>query len=277
MTMQTSIDGYRLIADRTGHYAGSSEPIYDTTQATHPGWAKVTVYKLVGGEARPFTATVRWEEYVQQYKGAPSRMWKKMPYGMLGKCGEALALRKAFPQELSGLYTQDELPPGTTAYEGSLTVDTTTGEVVGEHERLPEESTVRDEVMDRLERSVYRFNHAGLNKEVLLQVFAAHPGNIREVPEETLTQNLPTFRHLCATLDADGKPPFSGALTPTAWVADEIRKLAARTPEAVPDAAEEPSDADLGQPLPAYGPEHPDLMAEEEAGDRAHVLSSETV
>src|SRR5712691_5973712 len=101
MVTQTSIDGYRLIADRTGRYAGSSEVSYDTIDAEHPGWATVTVYKLVGEHAREFTAAARWQEYAQVFKGALGTMWKKMPYLMLGKCAEALALRKAFPQELS--------------------------------------------------------------------------------------------------------------------------------------------------------------------------------
>ncbi len=109
MVTQTSIDGYRLIADRTGRYAGSSDVSYDTLSDGHPTWATITVYKLVGETPCEFTASVRWEEYAQFFKGKLGTMWEKMPYLMLGKCAEALALRKAFPQELSGLYTHDEM------------------------------------------------------------------------------------------------------------------------------------------------------------------------
>lgn len=105
MSVQTAIDGYRLIADRTRAYAGNDDPVYDNEQT--PKKATVTVYKLVGGIRCPFTATARWEQY---YPGdLQGFMWKKMPHLMLGKCAEALALRKAFPAELSGVYTYEEM------------------------------------------------------------------------------------------------------------------------------------------------------------------------
>jgi phage recombination protein Bet len=110
MSFQTGIDGYRLIADRTGLYAGSDEPVYEQVEAAKPLTAKVTVYKIVGGVRCPFSASARWEEYVQTNReGQPTSMWKKMPFLMLGKCAEALALRKAFPAELSGVYTHEEM------------------------------------------------------------------------------------------------------------------------------------------------------------------------
>lgn len=104
MTIQTGIDGYRLIADRTGRYAGSDDPVYTYDDRGQLTKASVTVYKLVGGQRCPFSASALMAEYRQQ-----GPMWTKMPCTMLGKCAEALALRKAFPADLSGLYTTEEM------------------------------------------------------------------------------------------------------------------------------------------------------------------------
>lgn len=105
MAMQTGIDGYRLIADRTGKYAGSDEPAYVLADDGWPDVASITVTKMVDGVPCKFSASARWKEYCQE----SSPMWKKMPFLMLGKCAEALALRKAFPAELSGVYTHEEM------------------------------------------------------------------------------------------------------------------------------------------------------------------------
>ena len=113
---QVSIDGYRAVASRTGLYAGSDDYIfdgnmneYDHIQASrgNPVTASATVYKLAGNIRVPFTATSRWSEY---YPGEKQGfMWKKMPYLMLGKCAEALALRKAFPEETATVYVNEEM------------------------------------------------------------------------------------------------------------------------------------------------------------------------
>lgn len=106
---QTSIDGLRLIADRTGRYAGSDAPQFGHDEQGRP-WATVTVWKLVQGGRYGFSGVAYWDEFVQLNKKAePQGLWAKMPRTMLAKCAEAQALRKAFPAEMSGLYTHEEM------------------------------------------------------------------------------------------------------------------------------------------------------------------------
>jgi phage recombination protein Bet len=115
-TIQSAIDGFRAIADRTGKYAGNDDYLFNdgltefamvNNKLMQPTTATATVYKVVNNLRCPFTATARWDEY---YPGDKlGFMWKKMPFLMLGKCAEALALRKAFPEVLGGIYTHEEM------------------------------------------------------------------------------------------------------------------------------------------------------------------------
>jgi phage recombination protein Bet len=123
MTIQTGIDGYRLIAARTGELAGIEDSIFDTETNDNPGKATVTVWRFVQGQRVPFTASARWSEYAQP----ESKTWKKMPYVLLGKCAEALALRKGFPAELSAIYTREEMDQADAI--PTRQVDPVTGEV----------------------------------------------------------------------------------------------------------------------------------------------------
>lgn len=123
MTIQTGIDGMRLVAQRTGEYAGQDDAKYlpEDESTQYPVKATVTVYKLLGGARVPFTATARWAEYIQLDKqGKPMGLWSKMPYLMLSKCAEALALRKAFPNELSGIYAREEMGQADNSILGDL-------------------------------------------------------------------------------------------------------------------------------------------------------------
>lgn len=120
--IQVSIDGFRAIAESSGAYAGNEDPVFDGEQEVEygagekktkimvPKKATVTVHKIVEGSRYAFTATARWEEY---YPGPKMGFqWHIRPYLMLGKCAEALALRKAFPKLLSGMYAQEEMDKG---------------------------------------------------------------------------------------------------------------------------------------------------------------------
>lgn len=116
MTVQTSIDGYRVIAERTGNYAPGKEIVYSyNTEGTLIS-ATAYVKKLTkDGAWHEVAATAFWDEYAQKTKeGKLSQFWSKMPHLMLGKCAESLALRKAFPAELSGLYTHEEMNNSVT-------------------------------------------------------------------------------------------------------------------------------------------------------------------
>lgn len=116
MTVQTSIDGYRVIAERTGNYAPGKEIVYTYSGEGKLLSATAYVKKLTkDGTWHEIAATAFWDEYAQVSKsGSLNQFWGKMPHLMLGKCAESLALRKAFPAELSGLYTHEEMQNSVT-------------------------------------------------------------------------------------------------------------------------------------------------------------------
>lgn len=116
-SFETSIDGARVVAERSGEYEGQVGPQWCGQDGVWcdvwlskepPKAARVGVWKK--GFREPTWGTARWDEYVQVTKdGEPTSMWRKMPASQLAKCAEMLALRKGFPNDLSGVYAPEEM------------------------------------------------------------------------------------------------------------------------------------------------------------------------
>ena len=130
--MQIAIDGARLIADRTGVYAGQVGPFWCGDDGVWKDvWLKDThafcrksrraafqFQRAIVGSGAIFVI------YADDQRGQPNIILaESMPDVMLAKCAESLALRKAFPQELSGIYTSDEMGQADN-------VDVSTGEIL---------------------------------------------------------------------------------------------------------------------------------------------------
>jgi phage recombination protein Bet len=116
-TIQMAIDGFRIIAQRSKQYAGQTEPQWCgrdgvwkdvwVDHTTPPVAARIGV--LRHGWPQPTYAVAHFAEFAPMRNGEPEAMWKRMPANQIVKCAEAAALRKAFPNDLSGMYVPEEL------------------------------------------------------------------------------------------------------------------------------------------------------------------------
>ena len=116
VTIQTAIDGLRLIAERTEKYSPGKEPTFVYGKEGNLFSATSYVKKMtVDGTWHEVSATAVYDEYVQKFynkeKGCHQvgDFWQNKPHIMLAKCAEALVLRKAFPAEMSGIYAEEEM------------------------------------------------------------------------------------------------------------------------------------------------------------------------
>ena len=147
--VQISIDGLRGLAERTGKYDGQDEPefVYDAEKRLTA--CKVRVYRKDHG--RPSVGVAFFAEYAQTTKeGKLTKFWSQMPHVMIAKCAEALAIRKAFPEDTSGVYTEEELDHadnGRVTFDGEIVTSPApppeSGEVVDPHKQDRELDTIK--------------------------------------------------------------------------------------------------------------------------------------
>lgn len=151
----------RTTAQRTGEYLGHTKPEYGDViehKGVHaPEWCSVTVYRW--NEAAQMRAeypvTVYFAEVCaekfdkQSRTHVPNARWSKAPRQMLTKCTEAAALREAFPDELGGELSAEEMDGQrhvmdvTPDRSRSLSDITGEGEVI-EQEPEPEETEAEE-------------------------------------------------------------------------------------------------------------------------------------
>jgi phage recombination protein Bet len=144
LCIDTSIDGFRLIAARSHEYGGQEGPFWCGEDGVWvdvwlnsepPAAAKVGVWRT--GFKAPVWGVALFKSFAPYFNNKLADMWTKMPEVMIAKCAESQALRKAFPAELSGVYTSDEMEqsddvPNVILPDGR-TVNRETGEVRNGH------------------------------------------------------------------------------------------------------------------------------------------------
>jgi phage recombination protein Bet len=144
-TIQTGIDGWRVIRGRAEKREGVRCTLgraiwYDHDGSEYKVWVRrdapaaceitLTVRDIAGHET-PYTSVLLFSEYVQLKDGKPLAQWATKPAHMLEKCTEADVYRKAFPQDFSGIYLDDAMPPQPDAPPAPPRGRVTAGEIIG--------------------------------------------------------------------------------------------------------------------------------------------------
>lgn len=106
-TIVVGIEGFRAKANKTGKLAGIKRGALRNAKGELIGaWAEV--YRSDWKE--PAREEVPLSEY-----NTGRNQWLKMPETMIKKVAEAAALRMAFPDDLGGIYTKDEMEQAEAA------------------------------------------------------------------------------------------------------------------------------------------------------------------
>lgn len=159
----TSIDGYRSKAQRCADYRPAEEetkfeidPAVKNPNSNPLGLVRAVVRVFKFGPDKqwyPVVGEARWDEFAPLEQGfdevdkgetwpdgnpkktrvpngkatLKTGAWKTMPHVMLSKCAEAQALRRGWPDVMSGLYVQEEM--------ARVELDMTATEVVEQYDK----------------------------------------------------------------------------------------------------------------------------------------------
>jgi len=103
-TIQAGIDGMRAIAQRSGQMLSCERGVKSIGNDLY-GWCRLT--KVNGGI---YYDELPYSEYAQKTKeGKITIFWETKKETMIKKCAEESVLRMAFPEDLSGVYGNDEM------------------------------------------------------------------------------------------------------------------------------------------------------------------------
>lgn len=194
MTIQTGIDGYRLIAERTERYAPGPEPTYLHDDDGKLMSATSHIKKQTkDGTWHTVSASAYLDEFCQTFldkqtgERKPMGMWVNMQRTMLSKCAEAQALRRAFPAEMSGIYTNEEMAQADIDVTPKISL-----EQAADLDMILREcdEKYRDWVYDYIRKQYNTDNLCNLPFEIFDRMKAAAVKNM-EINHEKQRQNQP--------------------------------------------------------------------------------------
>jgi len=141
-TVVFSYNFIQAIANQTGDYEGytiKTELLDKFDINTFEAKKMLASTCVVKRKGREFPYTAYFDEYVQVKDGKATGTWASKPYMMIEKCALSGALRRAFPEALSGMYCEEEME--------SINADFDKHE---DEKKLENDATVRIEKYDKL-------------------------------------------------------------------------------------------------------------------------------